>query len=77
MGPVVSGALLTIPEVAELLGRSQGFVRGLIRDGILEARTQRGRWYVPRRAVDEWLAPAEPARPAPAFARRVEVRRRG
>jgi excisionase family DNA binding protein len=73
----VSGALLTTAEVAELLGRSQEFVRGLVADGVLEARQVRRRWFIPRRAVEEWLAPTQGPQPEARFPRRVKVTRRG
>jgi len=52
-----SGALLTIAEVAQVLGRSEDFVRNLIADGELPARKIRARWYVGRPDLEAWLAP--------------------
>lgn len=70
----MTGALLTIPEVAETLGRSHEFVRGLIADGLLEGRKLRGRWYVSRAALDAWLSPGPSLRALPQPGRRLAGR---
>ena len=62
----MTGALLTLSEVAEVLGRSLDFVRALVADGELEGRKLRGRWYVTRPALEQWLG--QPRRAASVIA---------
>jgi excisionase family DNA binding protein len=71
----VNGRLLTVAEAANDLGRSQEFVRGLIRRGRIVSMRINGRWYIPAWSLDELLRPKAPA--APAFAREIKPRRGG
>ena len=48
--------LLSVAEVADLLGVSQSTVRNLIRSGQLEAHHVRGRKMIDREEVERYLA---------------------
>lgn len=67
--------LMTVAEAAHDLGRSQEFVRGLIRRGRLVSMRINGRYYVPAWSLDELLRPKAPA--AAAFAMEIKPRRGG
>jgi excisionase family DNA binding protein len=60
--------LLRPTDVADILGLSEEWVLGCLRDGELPGRKIRGRWYVSRPELDAWLLGdrngrrAEPAR---------------
>lgn len=55
-GGVVTGRILTLREAADHLGRSRDFVTALIADGKVGGVKHRGRWYVPLRDLDAWVA---------------------
>jgi excisionase family DNA binding protein len=61
LGRPRAGALLTVPEAAAYLGLGVDFVRGLMEDRLVPLIRQRGRYYVARVAIDEWLRPAPPS----------------
>lgn len=48
--------LLPIKDAAPLLGLSEWQVRGLGEDGKLPVEKIRGRWYIPAKAVHEYVA---------------------
>lgn len=77
LGASVTNPILTVKAAAAYLERDEAFIYRLIHHGIVEARKVGREWNIPKRAIDEWLAPAQPAAPEPRFARRVEVKRRG
>lgn len=49
-------ALMSVSDLAAFLGRGRAFAAGLLEDGVLPVIWHRGRRYVARAAVDEWLA---------------------
>lgn len=49
--------LLTVPEAASVLGRSDWFVRGLIRKRRLRSMRINGRYYVPGWSIEELIRP--------------------
>jgi excisionase family DNA binding protein len=71
----MSDRLLTVAEAADDLGRSQEFVRGLIRRGRLVSMRINGRYYVPGWSLDELVRPKAPA--AAAFPMEIKPRRGG
>lgn len=74
----MTNPVLTVKAAAAYLERDEAFVYRLIHHGIVEARKVGREWNIPKRAIDEWLAPAAlPVATGANFARRVEVRRRG
>jgi excisionase family DNA binding protein len=73
----VTNPVLTVKAAAAYLEREEAFVYRLIHHGLIEARKVGREWNIPKRSIDEWLAPAVPTKPEAHFARRVEVRRRG
>lgn len=65
---------MNVTDLATYLGRGRAFAAGLLADGALPVIWHRGRRYVTRQAVDQWLAGgAEVPDPAPirAFPRTV------
>ncbi len=76
----MSGSVLTLREAAEHLGRSTGFVRALIADGLVAGQQRRGRWYVVRESLDAWVwgGAKDPGPPAklPVFPEVIRVRGR-
>lgn len=56
--------LLTVTEAAEQLGRSRDFVRRLIASGAVPARKVGRRWFIPARALNQWINQGMPD-PAP------------
>lgn len=71
----MSGQLLTVPEAAAKLGRSQDFVRGLIRRGRVVSMRINGRYYVPGWSLEELVRP-DVAPTSASFAREVKPPRR-
>ena len=71
----MNAQLHTVAEAAEVLGRSQDFVRGLIRRGRVVSMRINGRYYVPDWSLEELVRPK--AAPSSAtFAREVRPPRR-
>jgi hypothetical protein len=65
--------LLTVSEAAGELGRSQDFIRGLIRRGRVVSMRINGRYYVPEWSLEDLLRPARPT--TAAFAQEIKPRR--
>lgn len=71
----MNAQLLTVAEAAEALGRSQDFVRGLIRRGRVVSMRINGRYYVPGWSLEQLVRPsATPS--STTFAREVRPPRR-
>ena len=71
----MTAQLLTVPEAAAELGRSQDFVRGLIRRGRVVSMRINGRYYVPSWSLEELVRPT--AAPSSAsFPRQLKPKRR-
>ena len=60
--------LLTVADVARMLGRSRWYVDQLIADGLLQTRSRpnNSRRYVTRASLDAWLADGQPPPEPPA-----------
>lgn len=67
----MTAQLLTVPEAAAELGRSQDFVRGLIRRGRVVSMRINGRYYVPSWSLEELVRP-KAAPSSASFAREVK-----
>lgn len=67
--------LLTVPEAASILGRSDGFVRGLIQKRRLRSMRINGRYYVPGWSIEELVRPSHIEEPV-SFAMEVSPPRR-
>jgi excisionase family DNA binding protein len=50
---------LTITEAAEATGIEPATLRGMCRDGVLEAYEEGGRWAIPEEAVDALVEQVE------------------
>ena len=67
--------LLTVPEAATVLGRSDGFVRGLIKRNRVRSMRINGRYYIPGWSIEELVRPSHIEQPV-TFAREVSPPRR-
>ena len=54
----MAGALLSVRESADVLGRSPAFVRSLMAEGLVSYRQISGRYYVTRDDLDAWITQA-------------------